>query len=301
MREIGLVEIRENLPQEDQEFLQYWFPSQSQEELFALAAAIEEEPNRVERELAWVVFSSLIIAKSTGASSALDLARTRPHKRRDKPIVLPFDAWDRRFKSVTARLPFLDSRLDLESTVQIEDARSLPLEDCTVDLVLTSPPYLNAVDYLRAHKFSLVWMGYRLEELRELRGTMVGTERGLWSLDSLPPSLERRLEQVVGESRRRAQVRRYLSDLRKVLMEIHRVLLPGGLAYFVVGPAIIHPKRSDAVEVIEQVSGSVGLRLVGSVARSLNPARRSLPPPSVAKQTPLAKRMRREFILALSK
>ncbi len=41
---------------------------------------------------------------------------------------------------------------------------------------VTSPPYLNAIDYMRCSKFSLVWMGYNVEELRRIRGESVGAE-----------------------------------------------------------------------------------------------------------------------------
>ena len=301
-RRIRLSEIRAQMPLEDRRFIDYWFPPRSQEQLCALAHAIEEEASGKEKDFAWVVFSSLIIAKSAGASSALDLPRSRPHKRSDKAVVLPLDAWTRRFRTAVARLPFKDSELATGASVRGGDARELPLADRTADLVLTSPPYLNAIDYLRAHKFSLVWMGYSLGQLRELRGTMMGTERGLWSLDGLPPGLEERLENVLEEERERAQRRRYLSDLAKVLAEIARVLRPGGLALLAVGPTIISSKRTDAGDIVAALGERVGLRVVGRVARHLRAAHRSLPPPgAAAMSSPLSHRMRHEVIVALRK
>jgi len=47
-----------------------------------------------------------------------------------------------------------------------------------VDFVLTSSPYANAIDYMRSHKFSLVWMGLSVSKLAMIRGQMVGAERG---------------------------------------------------------------------------------------------------------------------------
>ena len=298
---VELLELREKLPQEDQAFIQYWFPRRSQKQLFALAASIEQESESAEQDLAWVIFSSLIIAKSAGASFALDISRSRPHKVPEKPIVFPFDGWDRRFISAVKRLPFVDTIPPAEGEVHYGDARGLPLEDGTVDFVLTSPPYRNAIDYLRSHKFSLVWMGHRLETLRDLRGTMIGTERGLWSLDGLPPHLEQRMEQVVEKDRYRAHVRQYLSDLRKILGELERILRPGGLALLIMGPTVINSKRSDSTKVVADISNSVGLRVVGSVIRQLNKQRRSLPLPPTVLGSPLAQRMRREVIVALRK
>lgn len=299
-RKIRLTYFSNRIPREDQQFIKYWFPPESQRQLFALADAIGREPNRAEKDFAWVVFSSLIIAKLAGASLALDLPRSRPHKRSEKNVVLPLDAWTRRFRIAVARLPLKDRDMDGSAQILRGDARELPLKDRTVDFVLTSPPYLNAVDYVRVHKFSLVWMGYSMAELRKLRGSMVGTERGLWAFDGIPPRLENRLEEVVEEDRKRAQRRRYLSDLAKILGEVARVLRPGGLAVLALGPTMISSRQGDAVDVMAALGGSVGLRVVGSVTRCLRAAHRSLPPPrSVEAGNPLARRMRREVLVAL--
>ena len=130
--------------------------------------------------------------------------------------------------------------------MQHGDARALSLADASADFILTSPPYRNAIDYLRGHKFSLVWMGYPLSDIRELRGTMIGTERGLWSLDGLPQDLETRLQRADAVPRQVALMRRYLSDMKGFLSEVHRILRPKGLAIVVVpcGRVDAHRPRS---------------------------------------------------------
>ena len=301
IKKIQLPSSRKQLPEEDQQFLRYWFPPRSQKQLLALAGAIGEEPKGPERDLSWAVFSSLIIAKSAGASFALDISRSRPHKRSDKAIVLPFDGWHPRFRRAIVRHPFLDANGLGKAMIESGDARSLPLKEASVDLVLTSPPYLNAVNYIRSHKFSLVWMGYDLATLRELRGTMVGTERGLWSVDSLPSGLERQFEEGVAADRRRAMIRQYLSDLRKVLVEAKRVLRPSRLLVLVVGPLIISRQEPDAASIVSELASNVGLVTVGRAHRKLSTHRRSLPPPSWAKNSPLGRRMEYEVLVALRK
>ena len=301
MKEIRLPVARKRLPREDQQFLRFWFSPRAQKQLLALASAISEESRELERDLCWTVFSSLIIAKSAGASFALDISRSRPHKSRDKVVVLPFDGWHRRFKQAIARHPFLDASVLTAAKVECGDARSLPLGEASVDLVLTSPPYLNAVDYMRSHKFSLIWMGYDLGTLRELRGTMVGTERGLWSRDGLPDALEKQLEKTVVIDQRRAMLRRYVSDLRKVLAEAMRVLRPECLLVLVVGPSIISRQASDAASIVSELAQDVGLVPVGTARRRLNARRRSLPPPSCNKDGFLGRRMEYEVLVALRK
>ncbi|MEO1617604.1 MAG: DNA methyltransferase [Planctomycetota bacterium] len=294
--------LREGLLDEDIAFLKFWFSTKAQKELFAFRQAIQEIDNDRLQNFAWVVFSSLIIAKSAGASFALDISRSRPHKVQDKPIAYPFEMWSRRFNAAVKRTPFVDATAKAKLTLGGGDAREVNLKDSSVDFILTSPPYRNAVDYLRSHKFSLVWMGTSIPEVRDLRGTMIGSERGLFSLDGIPDALEDRLARIVSPRREQAMTRRYLSDLRKAVGEMKRVLRPGGLAVMVVGPTMINAKKTDAADVLSQIAEHAGLRTVGSSVRVINPERRSLPAPSrVGATNFLAARMRREVIVAFRK
>lgn len=298
----SLTSLRDGMTDEDVDFLKYWFTIKAQRELFAFQRAIREVENDRLQNLAWVVFSSLIIAKSAGASRALDISRSRPHRVDEKPIALPMEMWTRRFNAAVQRSRFVDSELKAKVTASAGDARKLSLSDKSVDFILTSPPYRNAVDYLRSHKFSLVWMGASIPEVRDLRGTMIGSERGLFSLDGIPDALENRLTRVIAPRREQAMTRRYLSDLRKTIGEMQRVLKPGGLAVMVVGPTMINSKKTDAANVLDQIAQHVGLTPIGSSIRVINPQRRSLPAPNrVLKDSFLAARMRREVIVAFRK
>lgn len=291
--------VRSYFEDEEQGFLKYWFPPRSQKELFALASEIGALPAGKTRDLAWAIFSSLIIAKSAGASFALDIARSRPHKVEAKEVLVPLEGWVRRTKSVLARLPFADGQRPSETvSIRRSDARETAVAAGTANLVLTSPPYINAIDYMRGHKFSLLWMGHELESLREVRGGMIGSERGMYSPDSLPPAIERQIVNDINERRRLGLVRRYLSDMRRVLENVKTSLAPGGIAIIALGPSIIQPGAADAGLVMGSLAESVGLRSAGWRFRPLEPSRRSLPFP-VSKRNPLGLRMEGEVFLGL--
>ena len=290
------------LPSEDAAFLRSWFPVRSLSELLALRHAIDEIPAGPEHDLLSVAFSGLIIAKTSGVSYARDITRSRPHRVQNSPVRSPFAVWESRLRQVLSRLPFADQDVLIRGDIRIGDARSLDLPRGSVDFLLTSPPYRTAIDYLRTHKFSLIWMGHRLADLRETRGTMIGTERGLWERDGLPDRLERRLTTHVTDPAPRARLRRYLSDLRQVLGETERVLKPGGLAVFAVGPTFYRKTRTDAAEIVGALGDAAGLVPIAEAVRLLPDFARSLPPPRLAvRATPLARRMRREVFVALRK
>jgi len=178
------------------------------------------------------------------------------------------------------------------------DARDLPLEDNSVDMVMTSPPYLVAIDYLRGHRMSLVWMGHTLPELRELRGTVIGSERSRASTDDDHGEL---IARVLGDgaSRRASGVlRRYVFDLAGVMEETVRVLRSRGTATFVVADATLFGSPVAVSDIVDNLARQVGLELTERVERELPADRRYLPPPTGSADTGgLARRMRHEVLL----
>lgn len=301
-----LPDMLASLPGKDRKFLHFWFPTRSQRELYALRRAILQEEDETVSGLLWAVFSSLIIAKSAGASYALDLAHSRPHRNLDKQLSWPLESWPLRLKKTLTGLTFNSETSEIDelgtAEARLGDARDLDVQDSSVDLILTSPPYLQAIDYIRAHKFALVWMGHELEKLRETRAQMIGTERGLYSMDGLPDSIESSLAERIQSSSKQAKTRRYLSDTRHAMAEMRRVLKPGAIAVLVAGPSIVSRSRQDAGEVLGKLATDVGLSVVDVVARRLADSRRALPPPRrIAGKNELNKRFRTELFLVLRK
>jgi hypothetical protein len=102
--------------------------------------------------------------------------RSRPHKVSDKTAIRPIEQFEVAVRAVMAAVPFRRTHSTTRASIRKADARKLPLNASSVDIAICSPPYLNAIDYLRGHKFSLVWMGYNVEDLRRVRATDIGTE-----------------------------------------------------------------------------------------------------------------------------
>ena len=166
---------------ETRRFIKYWFDEYTRLQLSSLASAIQRTPrDRAIREALWCAFSRLIITKQSGASLAMDLSHSRPHRRFKRAPANPFCRFPSAVDHVAANcIPAAHQSNGPPAAVHQGDARRLDIPDGTIDLTITSPPYLAAIDYLRCSKFSLVWMGYTIGELRSLRSRSVGTEVGL--------------------------------------------------------------------------------------------------------------------------
>ena len=164
---------------ETRRFVAYWFDGYARRQLTALSIAVARVRDEVTRNILLCALSRLIIAKKSGVSLAMDLSHSRPHKSFERAPVKPF----RKFLAAVDRVAENCVKKKGASRgpaprVHLGDARKLPVRNSSIDLVLTSPPYLNAIDYIRCSKFSLVWMGYRIPDLRLLRAESVGAEAG---------------------------------------------------------------------------------------------------------------------------
>lgn len=141
---------------ETQEFIDYWFDRPTQLRLAALARAIVDQPNDLRVPL-WCAFCRLIITKDAGASRARDVSHSRPHRARTHASFDPLDRFVFSAEVMLKRHRALGRRRPAPESLRLEsaDARALPLPDGSIDVVMTSPPYLQAIDYMRGHRFSL--------------------------------------------------------------------------------------------------------------------------------------------------
>ena len=291
---------------ETRRFIRYWFDDYARRQLASLAIAINRVRNPAVRDVLWCGFSRLIIVKKAGASLAMDLAHSRPHKSFETAPIKPFDnfiaAVDRVLENCISHS---GSDRGPAPVIKRADARKLPIRNDSIDLVLTSPPYLNAIDYMRCSKFSLVWMGRSTAELSIVRSQSVGSEVG-----KKVTSDERHISQLISKLklspklsiRHEGILTRFIDDMQKSLNEVSRVLAPGGKAIYVIGENTVSGTYIRNSEIVRAVAKKAGLKFQNKSTRRLPQNRRYLPPPSSAKRgATLGTRMRREVILSFRK
>ena len=263
------------------EFITYWFDGRARLQLAALSRSISRVRDKTARDVLWCAFSRLIICKK-GASRALDLVHSRPHRVFSKAPLLPFSGFLQSVEWVLASVPVRhDRRNGPRAHVRLGDARKVKLRSNSVDLVVTSPPYVNAIDYFRCSKFSLVWMGFTIADLTRLRAESIGTEIGLdyegdYQLSSFIKILRlKRLPQ-----RQQRIMCTYIVDMRDAINEVARVLVPGGHAVYVIGENTIRGVFVRNAKLLRLLAEQAGLSVEASTRRRLPANRRYLPPPS---------------------
>jgi len=287
-------------------FIRYWFDSYARGQLAALSDAINRIHDDGTRDVLWCALSRLIITKSAGASLAMDLAHSRPHRQFSRAPVKPFNRFLSAVERVVSNCPQADSgAVGPLAIVKRGDARNLDIEDASIDLVLTSPPYLNGIDYLRCSKFSLVWMGHNVGELRQIRSDAVGSEKS--SARALDTPWVTSLISELGlkpalSSRAQGLLATYVWDMGQALAESSRVLKSHGRAVYVVGESMSRGTFIRNSSIITRVARHHGLSLVSRHARGLPANRRYLPPPKRRLWTAsMDTRLRREVVMVFEK
>jgi hypothetical protein len=287
---------------ETKEFVSYWFTEPQRGDLRRIALLLNERSGPMADALR-LALSRLIITKDSGASLARDVAHSRPHRTK---TVNSFDVFSEFAKSAAVIAGRLDcGSLSGSANVRLGDSRRMTsMPDQTISLVLTSPPYLNAIDYMRGHRMSLVWLGYGLEELRSIRAHSIGTERGT---DSGSASVGANLvATAVPEAhslplRFKNMFQRFADDMSTVASEISRVLIPHGRAVFVVGNSMVRGVFLANANLVAAAAEKADLVVEKRTERELPSSNRYLPPPSHGSGHALGKRMRSETVLICRK
>ncbi len=303
----GRLTDKESYPKsadgETRQFIDFWFDLENRCQLSALSTCISRVRSQTERILLWCAFSRMIITKTSGTSLAMDVSHSRPHKVYDVAPVKPFDAFLKAVSKVACNCPFSGSANDAPpADIRDGDARALPVKSASVDMVITSPPYLNAIDYLRGHKLSLVWMGHNISEIRALRSGNIGTEvsKEPTSNEAIQEAMKTMADLDLLDNRCLGMVRRYVWDMDQVMKECTRVLKRKGHAVFVVGNSAIRGVFIKNSEAFIRLADSNGLSLVSRSTRPIETRRRYLPPPeSEGAGDRMQGRMREEVILEL--
>jgi len=311
-------------------FVDYWFTRDTQVELLALLREIERIAEPATRDFFALAFSAIIVTKSGGVSLAFDLAHTRPHRAkvvytRSGEIV----ARDGILAPEAARAPYLKKTLrspleefekrslhNVRGLASVQpargcvgmsfgDAQALPLASESVDLIVTSPPYAsNAIDYMRAHKFSLVWLGYPVGELGRRRGAYIGGEAARTArFEHLPT----RTAQLVGEigaldTRKGQALRRYYSEMTRVLREMWRVLRPGKAAIVVVGSSVMRGRDTETHACLAEIGQTLGFDVPTIGVRGLDRDRRMMPAAHKRDSgSQIQQRMHEEYVIGFLK
>ena len=291
----------------------YWFLPNVATSLSLLSHHIAEVrcPKPISKFM-WVAFSSLILSK-TSVANARDIIHSRHHfhEHDQPPDVL--EKFTERVKNMRRQMRDFVRRCSTQSKTAVEarigDARKLRLQDASINLVFTSPPYATALDYSRAHFLAVPWMKEVLHvdvsTYLSKGSRYIGSERGRFRDNfvispafSECPTTRIILERLQKKSLRHAKLtQRYFLDMLKVIGEISRVLKRDGHAIILVCPSHIRKVRVQTHTALIEIGSLKGLHLKRRLTRRISERRRLLP----YVKSSFGSRMDTEYLLIFQK
>jgi len=295
LKPAGLMHV--SVCSETQEFISFWFAERQQNQLARLSNAIARgDYSGKVRDLLQLALSRTIVTKHVGASLAWDVSHSRPHRVRTEN---DYDVYAGFAIAVRAILARLGEEISGKVRVAQGDCRNLTLlTKEKFDAVITSPPYLNAIDYLRGHKLALVWLGYSIPMLRDIRAGSIGTEKS-------GSTRHRRLEDYPDLShlvadvaqlpiRQKSIVNRYAYDAEAMLKEMRSVVLPKGKLVLVLADSIVRGVEVPSSRIFSAIADKCGFKALKKTVREIPAAKRYLP--IAGEKSSLACRMRYESV-----
>jgi len=131
----------------------------------------------------------------------------------------------------------------VEARIESGDARDLKLEDGSVDFVITSPPYLNKIEYTQIYRTEYA-LFFDLPETRLRSFIGESLEETLQGFESFPPAAQA-----------------YFKDMKKVSQELYRVCKPGAKLAVVIGGGCFPDQSINVDELFAKLSENIGFKI----------------------------------------
>ena len=287
---------------ETEVFAKFWFADTQLQQLSILSKVINKIEQTPLKHFFQVALSKCIITKDKGASLARDVSHAKPHRIKIENDYKVFIAFQENIKVMLSRSLLVKPKGTLQ--IFLDDARNLTnIAGESIDCIITSPPYLHAVDYFRGHRLSLIWMDYTLADLRKMRAKSIGIQKKPDT--NHPDLLKPLLTGVIGAGylpeNKHQHLNKYAYDCFKMVKETCRVLKKRRKATVVIADAFSSGVFINNTSLIKNAAKNCGLQLINQAERSIPANKRYLPPPEYLTNSDLDKRMKTEAILTFIK
>lgn len=213
----------------------YWFKPMVLDELSIIKAHLNEVSDNQVRDFLTLAFISIITKVSNQESDTRFVSVSKSTKKLDT-----FKEFSKKIEQMVERIKeFEIMATSASARVYNKNANDLSfLDNDSIDLVVTSPPYLNAYDYYLYHKFRMWWLGldHHLVQRDEIGS------RNKHSDHNLEPS-------------------QYIASVKQCLQESIRPLKSNRFVVIVIGDAIKNRKLIKMDDCFKALGNDIGLTL----------------------------------------
>jgi DNA modification methylase len=252
----------------ENERIDYWFSPNNKRKLFWLLEGINYVENKDNRNFFTICFCQIL-----KSSSRQDDRTPKPCKDKNKVDKDPFSLFLKHYGKMLLGNAGLGNYIKNtpEPIIDYADARNSTIGDETVDLIVTSPPYLTSYEYIDLFEWSLLWLGaLNNKTLKELRQNFIGTSSKLSKTQDkeFDPEIVVMLSELPKQAKNKAL--RYYSDMNVSFVEMYRVLKKGGNACIVIGNTTKNGFYYKNAEIFQHQMEKIGFKTVEVICRELS-------------------------------
>lgn len=232
-------EIQPDIPERHLDRIDYWFKEPVRDELGKILAVIRNENESMVKSFLLVAFSQVLKTCSIWSQSS-----TKPTRDFNKRYTLPYDAIRRHLlRMLKGNSHFYDvvpSHVKEDPynylNIRISCAKEQPVEDDSVDLIVSSSPYVTSYEYADLHQLSTLWLDLA-GDLKEYRKEFIGTSYKHYEHKSLKSQIASKIvdEMEQRNSKKAKEIEAFFIDMQEVFNESYRILKPGGRCCYVIG------------------------------------------------------------------
>jgi DNA modification methylase len=212
-------------------------------ELVGLREELEAEAEPIRGALLLVLSSILVkVSRQRADTSTVEVERAVGKGLPTRLFARKADELARRLGAFAQAVPTGTPAPD----VRLGDARHLRhIADGSVDIVLTSPPYLGTYDYAEHHARRFGWLGL---DARRFADVEIGARRGAAATSPA------------------AALERWQHDVDAFVREFARVLVRGGLAFVAIGDSAVGQKTVAGDAAVRRAAELARLRVIATAA-----------------------------------
>lgn len=255
----------------DHERIDYWFKPEEKRRLAFIFTEISKIKDQDVQDFFFCGFSNILkncsiwLQKSNKPTRDFEKSPSEPIKTFLRQIKMMLRGNTQLFEILSKK-----GYLKVQSQVICTDARTIPVKDSSVNLIVTSPPYVTSYEYADLHQLTALWLEYT-KDLSDFRKRFIGTsfhnKKDLILNSSIAENIQREL--LVEDKRTAEEVSTYFSEMNQVFIEMKRILKKGGKTCIVVGNTSLKGVKILNAEVFVEQMQNLGLKVSDIIKREI--------------------------------
>lgn len=261
----------------------YWFNELTIIELDRIYTAIKEIKNPDVRRFFICAFSHNLKNCSRWLMKSI-----KPTIDKNKILPNPLESFLRHLDSMIKKNERFYTALEKSGHLSVaatmyrrDSTKTFPLKSDSIDLIVTSPPYVTSYEYADLHQLSLLWFGDDPKHFKkwhhfsngfiDFRRNFIGTSSKEEMSGDFNSSIGKQIvDDLVKVERPLAiDVANYFLDMKKVFAEMYRILKTGGKACAIIGNTSLRGVEILNAQVAVEQMQAAGFKKVNFIKREI--------------------------------